>query len=145
MMRRFSIILICILVAILLCSCSKLQGKAGSKNDASRTTGEIVLYWGSETERGYYGFNVYRGESRDGPYVKINKEIVHVAETTGTPKQYVYVDKPLEIGKVYYYYIESVSYAGTTEEITPRAKVIVKPIIDESQQEVRMENKQKSR
>jgi hypothetical protein len=127
------------------CSNSILQGKAGSKNDASRMMGEIVLYWGSETERGYYGFNVYRGESRDGSYIKINKEIVHVAETAGTPKQYVYVDKPLEIGKVYYYYIESVSYAGTTEEITPRTKVIVKHIVDESQKEVRMENKQKSR
>jgi len=108
-------------------------------------TGEIVLYWRSETERGYYGFNVYRGESKDGTYLKINKEIVHVAETTGTPQEYVYVDQPLEIGKVYYYYIESVSFAGTKEEITPRTKVVVKHIVDESQKEVRMENKQKAR
>jgi len=145
MMRRFSIIPICILVTVLLCGCSILQGKAGSKKDASRMTGEIVLYWRGEPERGYYGFNVYRGESKDGTYIKINKEIVHVAETTGTPQEYVYVDQPLEIGKVYYYYIESVSFAGTKEEITPRTKVVVKHIVDESQTEVRMENKQKSR
>lgn len=132
-------------MAVLLFSCSIMQEKAGSKNETSKMMGEIVLHWISEPERGYYGFNVYRGESRDGKYIKINKDIIHAAEATGTSQEYVYVDQPLEIGKVYYYYIESVSFAGAKEEITPRTKVIVKHIVDKSQKDIRMENKQKSR
>ena len=132
--RFASISVLCMLLG----ACSLLGGKQSpsKENSAKPEEGKVTIRWRNETEHDNYGFNIYRSEKKDGPFVKLNKEIIPGAGTTSTPKEYVYVDQPLEIGKIFYYYIESISFAGTKERITPVTKVVVKNLIS---------NKRKSR
>ncbi len=109
-------------------ACSLLGVKKGPAPENLSPQGKVTIRWRNETEHENYGFNIYRGESEDGPFVKINKDIIPGGGTTSTPKEYVYVDQPLEIGKVYYYYIESISFANEKEKITPVTKVVVKTV-----------------
>ena len=128
-MKKVPVILLCLALLISLSACSIFQGKGGSVKSSS-PKGKITIRWKNESEHENYGFNIYRGETKDGSYVKINKDIIPGAGTTDKPTEYVYVDQPLEIGKVYYYYIESVSFAGVKEEFTPKTKVVVKTVTD---------------
>jgi len=87
--------------------------------------GKITIRWQNQSQEAY-GFNIYRGDTKDGPFSKINKEIIPTSGSTPTQKEFVFIDQPLEIGKVFYYYVESVSFAGQKESITPVTKVVVK-------------------
>lgn len=116
-----------IMFCITMAGCSLFQGGGDdSRKSEDQDGGKIIIRWRNESEHDNYGFNIYRGESKDGPFKKINKEIIPGAGTTSSPKEYVYVDQPLEIGDTYYYYIESISFAGEKERITPPTRVIVK-------------------
>ncbi|AXA36708.1 hypothetical protein BRCON_1931 [Candidatus Sumerlaea chitinivorans] len=95
--------------------------------------GQVRIRWRTESQEDNYGFNIYRAESPDGPYTKINKGIIPGAGTTNIPHDYCYVDRPLPRGKVFYYYIESVSNAGVSEilEGTKGTRVKVKTVEEE--------------
>ncbi len=80
--------------------------------------GQVVIQWPIEHGVNVYGFNIYRGESAQGPFTHVNADIIPAA-TSKDKEYYRYVDKPLELGKTYFYYIESISYAGQKRKITP--------------------------
>jgi len=81
--------------------------------------GTITLRWRTESEQDNYGFNVYRSESKDGTFEKINPKIVRGHGTTSEPHDYVYVDNEVYKGKTYYYYLMDVDLAGNTKKFTP--------------------------
>jgi hypothetical protein len=114
-------------------SCSLFGGGEKTSDDQNVLNGKVTIRWRNETEHDNYGFNIYRSEKKEGPFTKLNKEIIPGAGTSSTPKEYVYLDKPLEIGKIFYYYIESISFAGEKERITPVTKVVVKTPLREIQ------------
>jgi hypothetical protein len=60
------------------------------------------------------GFNIYRAESADGTYQKINDSLI---QAQGSPTQgavYDYVDKDVKNKKTYYYKLEDVEVNGTS-------------------------------
>jgi len=124
--------LICILLCIGLGSCSLFSKEQNPvKSSDKDPQGKVIIRWRNETEHDNYGFHIYRGKTEKGPFKKINKEIIPGSGTTSTPREYVYVDQPLEIGETFYYYIEAISFAGVKEKITPVTPVVVKTVIDE--------------
>ena len=75
----------------------------------------IELHWRTASERANLGFNVYRSDSEDGPYTKVNLELIKGAGTDATSHDYTYMDEGVVPGKTYYYAIEDVDFSGNRE------------------------------
>ena len=75
--------------------------------------------WVTASEVNNFGFDVFRGDIEDGPFVKINEFTVPGAGNSDIPNQYEFVDETIEAGKVYWYYVESISMSGEREKFTP--------------------------
>jgi len=70
------------------------------------------IFWEAASQRGNLGWNVYRSETKDGKFVKINGELIKGAGTTANPMKYSFIDKDAEKGEIYYYYLEDISFNG---------------------------------
>ncbi|MEI7633681.1 MAG: hypothetical protein WCK47_05315 [bacterium] len=95
--------------------------------------GRVIIRWRTETQENNYGFNIMRAVSKTGPYDKVNKSIIPGEGTTNIPKSYCYEDRGLPRGRIFYYYIESVSNNGAVEivEGTKGTQVKVKTVAEE--------------
>ena len=58
------------------------------------------------------GFNLYRAARAQGPYVKVNPELVS-SQGAGLGSEYQYTDNPGGAGR-YYYKLEEVAVGGET-------------------------------
>ena len=111
------VLLLAGILASLVCACQTPSLEQAAL-PSSPNMGQVVIQWPTEYGADVYGFNIYRAESTQGPFTRVNADIIPTA--TGKDKEYYrYVDKPLELGKTYFYYIESISYAGQKSKITP--------------------------
>lgn len=99
----------------LLLTCLAPAQEAAHETQALKNT----IRWATASEVSNFGFDVYRSESEEGPFEKINAEPIPGAGTIDTPQHYEYVDDTIEAGVVYYYYVESISMAGIREAFTP--------------------------
>jgi hypothetical protein len=82
--------------------------------------------WKTASELNNFGYDVYRGESPDGPFERLNPEVIVGAGTTDEPTAYEFVDRTVDPHKTYYYYVESVSMNGVRERFTPIGKALPK-------------------
>ena len=74
----------------------------------------VRVDWSTETEINTAGFNIYRGESPDGPFdVKVNEQLIPPSPDPMTGGKYSYVDNATQLGKLYYYQLEEVERNGT--------------------------------
>ncbi|MCR4437663.1 MAG: SdrD B-like domain-containing protein [bacterium] len=73
---------------------------------------EVHLRWSTASETENMGFDVYRAEGEDGPFVKINKALIPGAGNASVLHTYTYVDRDVELGKGYYYKLADVDYRG---------------------------------
>jgi hypothetical protein len=87
----------------------------------------VSIQWRTESEINNLGFDVYRSESPDGKFVKVNPAYIKGAGTDATPHDYKFVDESAVVGKTYYYYIEAISFSGERDR-----SQIIKVIIDVS-------------
>ena len=83
-----------------------------------------TLRWSTASEVENFGFNVYRGDSEEGPFVRLTEDPIPGAGTTDAPSKYSYADDTIDPRKAYWYYVESISMGGEIERFTPvfRAK-----------------------
>ena len=77
-----------------------------------------LLRWSTATESENFGYDIYRGESEDGPFERLNEDPIPGAGTTDKRSEYEFVDDQIEPGKTYYYYLESISMSGVKERFT---------------------------
>jgi hypothetical protein len=77
---------------------------------------EVALRWHTETETNNLGFNIYRSDTKDGKYIKVNSRPIAGAGTDATPHDYLFTDENVVLGKTYYYYIEDVDFTGKTDK-----------------------------
>jgi hypothetical protein len=77
--------------------------------------GRITLRWRTASEQDNLGFNVYRSDTTEGPWTKLNSDLIPGQGTTSKVHQYEFVDQPVERFRSYYYYLESISTAGIAE------------------------------
>ncbi len=80
----------------------------------------VRVEWRTETEMNTIGFNLYRGESVEGPFdVKVNVQLIPSAADALTGGRYSYVDKTALAGMTYYYQLEEVELNGRTNTFGP--------------------------
>jgi hypothetical protein len=76
----------------------------------------VILRWITESEINNLGFEVYRAESKDGPFKKINPHRIEGAGTTASQHKYEYIDDTAVTGNQYFYYIENIDFSGEKEQ-----------------------------
>ena len=81
--------------------------------DATPTEGSILVTWETAMEINNVGFNLYRGETFDGPYIKLNESLIP-SQSPGSSDgaEYVWLDEAVEAGVTYYYKLEDVEVGG---------------------------------
>ena len=90
--------------------------KAGEEEAVSTKN---VLQWRTATEVDNFGYYVYRAESEDGPFERLNEDPIPGAGTTDEPSSYEFVDDDIDLYTTYWYYLESISMSGEKERFTP--------------------------
>jgi hypothetical protein len=85
-----------------------------------------TLKWSTASEVENFGYDVYRAEKEDGPFVRINAKPIPGAGTLDEPRFYQYVDTDIDPTKGYFYYVESISLKGVREKFTPVIKAKAK-------------------
>jgi len=79
----------------------------------------VTINWETASEVNTAGFNIYRSESPDGPWEKINKELIPPSEDPVRGGKYQFEDTHAEPGKTYYYQLEEVELTGKTTRFDP--------------------------
>ena len=74
----------------------------------------VVVEWTTESEVDMAGFNLYRSESPDGPYLKVNPALIPGSSDPLLGGKYVYTDTNVVAGRTYYYKLEDVELDGAT-------------------------------
>ena len=75
----------------------------------------VELHWSTASEMANLGFDVYRSDYEDGPYTKVNPELIKGAGTDATSHDYTFIDEEAVPGKTYYYAIEDIDFSGASE------------------------------
>jgi len=91
-----------------------------------QNAGKVVLRWRTDDLENTFGFNVYRATSRKGTFTKVN-EFPILAKSTELG-QYEYVDKPVPMKQIYFYYIEAISQSGDKHKLTLTIPGVVLPL-----------------
>lgn len=71
------------------------------------------------------GFDVYRAEKEDGPFVKLTGRPID-GRVRGPRGEFAFEDDTIEPGKVYWYYVEVVNVLGERSRFTPVMKAAAK-------------------
>jgi hypothetical protein len=77
------------------------------------------IKWVTASELNNFGFDVFRGDSEGGSFIRINENTIPGAGSSDTPSQYEFVDDTIVAETVYWYYVESISMSGVREKFTP--------------------------
>jgi hypothetical protein len=77
------------------------------------------IKWVTASELNNFGFDVFRGDSEEGSFVRVNENTIAGAGSSDTPNQYEFVDDSIAAETVYWYYVESISMSGEREKFTP--------------------------
>jgi hypothetical protein len=85
-----------------------------------------TLKWSTASEVENFGYDVYRADAEDGPWVRINTKPIPGAGTLDEPSYYQYADSDIDPTKPYFYYVESISLKGVREKFTPIIKAPAK-------------------
>lgn len=104
MIRRLTLPALILLTMLLLAGCAT-QG--------------ATITWETASEVDTAGFNLYRSESPDGPWVKINDALIPPSEDPVSGGKYSFKDESAESGKTYYYQLEEVELSGKTTRFPP--------------------------
>lgn len=83
---------------------------------ATTTTDSVTIKWSTATETNNLGFNIYRSETKDGKYIKLNARLIEGAGTDATPHDYSFTDDDVVLDKTYYYYVEDIDFAGRSNQ-----------------------------
>lgn len=80
----------------------------------------IIVEWRTETEVNAAGFNLYRANAIEGPYTKINDQLIPGRGSTTSGATYEFVDEALTPGETYYYRLEDVELDNSATQHAPR-------------------------
>ena len=73
----------------------------------------VKIFWQTETEPNNAGFNLYRSQTEEDGYVKINESLIPAQGNATTGGSYEVTDIPEQSGN-YYYKLEDVSVSGVS-------------------------------
>jgi hypothetical protein len=81
---------------------------------ATPKAGKVILQWSTSSEIDNAGFNLYRSESENGEYIKINLSLIPAQGSSTQGASYESVDKDVKNRKTYYYKLEDIDLNGTS-------------------------------
>ena len=81
-----------------------------------------LLTWRVVNEAQVYGYMIYRAESEDGPFVRVNPDVLRVA-SKGEGSIYQWRDDAAEAGHTYWYYISTINMTGQIKPLSAPQKV----------------------
>ena len=84
---------------------------------ANRTEAGVVLEWTTQSELDNAGFNVLRGQTKEGAFVQVNPTLIPGAGTTAERHTYTWTDPTTKPNVVYHYRIEEVSLSGNRQRL----------------------------
>jgi hypothetical protein len=73
---------------------------------------KVIIQWSTETEIDNAGFNLYRAESEDGAYIKINASLIPAQGSSTQGAAYVFTDRNVQNRKTYFYKLEDIDLNG---------------------------------
>jgi hypothetical protein len=85
----------------------------------SPATSRVVVEWTTASEINTSGFNLYRSERAEGPYVKINAQVIPASTDPLVGGQYRFEDVTVTAGQTYYYELEDVELDGASTRHGP--------------------------
>ena len=108
-MTKPSFTLLAVIVSLgLVAGWSLLTACRGGVADSS----VVLVEWTTESEVNTAGFNVYRSENAEGPYIQVNRELIPSSPDPILGGRYVYTDTNVVAGQTYYYKLEDVELDG---------------------------------
>ena len=72
----------------------------------------VTVEWSTASELNTAGFNLYRGETQDGPFARINAELIPASPDPLIGGSYIFTDTDVIAGRTYYYQLEDVETSG---------------------------------
>lgn len=78
---------------------------------------KIIVQWATETEVNTAGFNLYRSSSIEGPFERLNSELVYGAGDPLTGAEYEFVDSEIGRNQTYFYQLEELETNGSANRI----------------------------
>lgn len=82
---------------------------------------ELTINWTTENEIDIVGFNLYRSDTPDGEFVKINDELIPPGDDPFVGSKHEFVDDDVIRGRTYYYQLEIIDRQGTVTREGPYA------------------------
>jgi len=83
------------------------------------TDAVVTVEWTTASELDTAGFNVYRAENPEGPFVRVNDHLIPASPDPLIGGSYVFTDTDVAAGHTYYYQLEDVETSGTTTRHGP--------------------------
>jgi hypothetical protein len=75
---------------------------------------KVILQWTTASEIDNAGFNLYRAESENGEYVKLNSSLIPAQGSPTSGATYQYIDNDVRNRKTYYYKLEDIDLNGVS-------------------------------
>ena len=79
---------------------------------AASSSPAITIKWSTATELDTAGFNLYRAESDQGPYTRLNTELIPASPDPLVGGSYVFTDTHVVAGQTYFYQLEDIDTSG---------------------------------
>jgi hypothetical protein len=81
---------------------------------ATPKSGKVIIRWNTESETDNAGFNLYKAESVDGTYIKINPALIPAQGSSTQGASYEFIDTNVQNRKTYYYKLEDIDLNGVS-------------------------------
>jgi hypothetical protein len=82
---------------------------------------KTILEWSTESEIDNAGFNLYRSETENGNYIKINSSLIPAKGSSTQGASYEFADSNVQNRKTYYYKLEDIDVNGVSTFHGPEA------------------------
>jgi hypothetical protein len=84
-----------------------------------RTAATVIVEWTTASELNTAGFNLYRRDSPDGPFTRLNEHLIPASPDPLLGGSYAFTDTNVVAGRTYYYQLEDVETSGATTRHGP--------------------------
>jgi hypothetical protein len=81
----------------------------------------VIVEWSTASELDTAGFNLYRSDSTDGPFTRLNEHLIPASPDPLVGGSYTFTDTNVVAGRTYYYQLEDVETGGATTRHGPIA------------------------
>jgi hypothetical protein len=98
------LLVISLVVALVLIVVTAASGAFGAAT--------VTVEWSTASELNTAGFNLYRGETKDGPFTRINTDLIPSSPDPLIGGSYTFTDTAVIGGRTYYYQLEDVETSG---------------------------------